>query len=109
MVAAITGIPFVSPQVVNSKNDPLEQLRTRSAGFEIPDGAAETQRERTATRFWKHVPHHFVGLPRPLTWNIYPFWPFELNANGIVVNRAPTRKEIVVGLSWLHRLIDMYP
>ena len=105
---AITGIPFVSPNVISSNSDCWGDFG-RECDYEIPHGADETQRERTATRFWKHVPQQFAGLPRPLTWNIYPYWPFEVNANGKTINRGPTRGEIEHGSIWLQRLIAMNP
>lgn len=105
---AITGIPFVSPMILTSANDPWGEFG-QGCVYEIPVGAVETQRERTATRFWRHVPQHFDGLPRPLTWNVYPFWPFEFNARGNMMNRSPTREEITHGTRWLRRLRAMYP
>ena len=103
---AVTGIPFVSPNVIKSSNDHWG-IFGPGCSYQIPEGAVATQRERTATRFWKHVPPYFDGLPRPLTWNIYPFWPFELNARGKTINRGLTREEIQHGSRWLRRLIAM--
>lgn len=105
---AITGIPFVSPMVLMSENDPWGELGSEPK-YELPVGQDGNHRERTATRFWKHVPTYFSGLPRPLTWNIYPFWPFAIHGSGRRINRAPTKDEIAFGSEWLVRVIDMYP
>ena len=105
---AITGIPFVSPMVLTSADDPWGEFGA-GTGYELPVGQDASHRERTATRFWKHVPTCFSDLPRPLTWNIYPFWPFAVGGNDRRINRAPTRNEIAFGSDWLVRVIEMYP
>ena len=106
--ARITGIPFVSPQVLTSGADPWGEFGPHSR-YRVPLGDKSAQRERSATRLWKHLPPHFKGLPRSLTWNIYPFWPFSVDNNGKQVNRAPTREEIVHGSRWLLALIGLHP
>ena len=105
---AITGIPFVSPDVMTSSQDSWDVFGANSS-FEVPDNEVPDQRERTATRFWKHVPSCFSDLPRPLTWNIYPYWPFASGKSGEHINRAPTKEEIEFGSKWLMRVIEMCP
>lgn len=105
---AITGIPFVSPMVLASANDPWGEFGSETQ-YELPAGGDAKHRERTATRFWKHVPPCFSDLPRPLTWNIYPFWPFAVGGNNRRSNRAPTKGEIELGAQWLVRVVEMYP
>ncbi len=105
---AITGIPFVSPNVITSPQDNWGAFCARS-GYQVPASEDPNQRERTATRFWKHVPTCFAGLPRPLTWNIYPFWPFAVGKNNRRINRAPTKHEVEFGSEWLVRVVAMYP
>ncbi len=105
---AITGIPFVSPDVLTLGNDPWGEFGTKG-GYLMPDDGDPTQKERTATRFWKHVPACFEGLPRPLTWNIFPFWPFQVVEDGRRINRTPDRTEIEFGRFWLLQLIGMFP
>ena len=105
---AITGIPFVSPMVLTSADDPWDEFGSETK-YELPVGQDANHRERTATRFWKHVPSYFSDLPRPLTWNIYPFWPFAVGRNDRRINRAPTKGEISFGSEWLVRVVEMYP
>ena len=105
---AITGIPFVSPDVMKSSQDCWGVFGTCTS-FEVPDNEVPNQRERTATRFWKHVPSCFSAIPRPLTWNIYPFWPFAVGKNNRRSNRAPTKHEAEFGSEWLVRVVAMYP
>ena len=105
---AITGIPFVSPDVMTSSQDSWGVFGTCSS-FAVPDNENPNQRERTATRFWKHVPSNFAAMPRPLTWNIYPFWPFAVGKNQRRINRAPTKHEVEFGSKWLEQVVEMYP
>ncbi|MXZ02164.1 MAG: hypothetical protein F4Y88_00355 [Chloroflexi bacterium] len=105
---AITGIPFVSPMVLTSANDPWGEFGMETQ-YELPVGQDANHRERTATRFWKHVPPCFSELPRPLTWNVYPFWPFEVGGNDKRINRAPAKGEIGFGARWLAWVVEMYP
>ncbi len=105
---AITGIPFVSPDIMTSSEDCWGIFAT-DPNFEVPEDEVPDQRERTATRFWKHVPTCFSDMPRPLTWNIYPFWPFAVGGNHGRINRAPTTDEVEFGSKWLVRVIEMYP
>lgn len=105
---AITGIPFVSPHVLTTTQDHWNEFGSTTC-YRLPGGEDATRRERTATRFWKHVPGSLNGLPRPLTWNIYPFWPFDFDENGNRRNRAPRRGEIEFGSRWLERVVEMYP
>ncbi len=105
---AITGIPFVSPMVLTSADDPWDEFGSETK-YELPVGQDANHRERTATRFWKHVPSYFSELPRPLTWNIYPFWPFAVGGNDKRINRAPTKNEVELGSEWLVRVVEMFP
>ncbi len=105
---AMTGIPFVSPSVITQAKNPWDEFNLDS-GYKHALGVDPFQRERTATRFWKHVPSALSDLPRPLTWNIYPFWPFEITSDGIQRNRTPTETEIEFGSKWLSAMIEMNP
>ena len=58
---AITGIPFVSPKVLTSENDPWGEFGSETQ-YELPVGQDENHRERTATRYWKHVSIMFFGF-----------------------------------------------
>ena len=104
---AITGIPFVSPDLMTRGVSGWEDFGP-SSPYQVPPGSNFSQRERSATRFWKHVPTTLCGLPRPLTWNLYPFWPCEVSVTGKAKNRTPSKAEIEYGTNWLTRLIAMY-
>lgn len=102
---AITGIPFVSPKVLTYADDPWDEFG-QGAGYEIPPGENPLQREATATQFWRYVMEHFSDLPRPLTWNAYPFWPRHRDYSK---NRKPTIAEVRFGCEWLRRIIELHP
>lgn len=105
---AITGVPFVSPHVLTSGQDPWGEFGPGTS-YSMPEYGDPIQRERTATRFWKHVPALLCGLPRPLTWNIFPFWPYSTDNRGKRFNRAPTRVEVEFGEQWLVQVTEMFP
>lgn len=106
--AKITGVPLTSPYVILSETDPWKELRL-SNGYEIPADENLNQKEKSATRMWKHMPPCFQGLPRPLIWNIYPFWPYKIGAKGETKNRGLTKVEKDFGKQWLIPIIEMFP
>ena len=75
--ARITGIPLTSPRVINFPQPDSWHAFGPGTGYRIPQEEDPLQTEPTATIFWKHVKDHFGDLPRPLTWNAFPFWPNE--------------------------------
>ena len=103
--ARITGIPFTSSEVLTSWSDPWDAFAMEN-GFAIPDGENRFQREATATLFWQNVIEWCSGLPRPLTWNAYPFWPHDGEHSG---NRTPNVEELRIGSEWLQRMIELHP
>lgn len=105
--AQISGTPFVSPKVITCRIDPWGELHPEN-GYRIPPGEKITQSERSATRFWKHVPPCFDGLPRPFIWNIYPFWPYRYESE-VAVNRTVNIAEKEFGKPWLAKVIGMFP
>ena len=103
--ARITGIPFTSSRVLMSSSDPWDAFAA-AKGFAIPDGESRSQQEATATLFWKHVIDRCSELPRPLTWNAYPFWPHDGERRG---NRTPSIAELRSGSEWLQRMVELHP
>lgn len=101
--AAMTGVPFVSPDVLMrgpKGGDPWGAFGTE-AGYQYVDPS----REGTATMFWEVMVRYFGNCPLPLTWNAVPFWPVRSNGR----NRPPTPPERALGSAWLHRLATIYP
>ena len=102
---AITGIPFVSPKVLTSARDAWGEFGAGTK-YGLAVGENPLQREATATQFWRYVSEHFSELPRPLTWNAYPFWPRQRDSSK---NRKPTISEMRFGCEWLRRIIELHP
>ncbi len=105
--AALTGIPFVSPNLMTSLDSELWQLTYGS--YRVPSEVDPQHREATATIFWRHVSFAFKDLPPPLTWNAYPFWPIEVDHGGEESNRKPTKHELKKGTKWLRKIVAMFP
>ena len=101
--AAMTGVPFVSPDVLMRGpkcGDPWGAFGT-DAGYKY----VTPSREGTATMFWEVMARYFRDCPLPMTWNAVPFWPVGSNGR----NRTPTPPERALGREWLHRLTTIYP
>ena len=103
--ARITGIPFVSPAVITGGADCWGMFGADS-GYRVPEGANAGQSESTATIFRDVVGRCMCDLPRPLTWNAYPYWPHDSEG---LRNRTPTRLELEEGMSALRQVIAMFP
>ncbi len=100
--AAITGVPFVSPDVLMrgpKGGDPWSAFGTE-AGYQYMNPS----REGTATMFWEVMARYFGECPLPMTWNAVPFWPVGSDGR----NRCPTPPERELGGEWLHRLTTIY-
>ena len=104
--ARLTGIPFTSPAIISScQPDPWTAFRP-AAGLRVPKGVNGGQSESTATIFWKAMRRYFADLPRPLTWNAYPFWPHQEDG---AKNRTPSDEELRFGHKWLRDVVQMHP
>lgn len=64
--------------------------------------------EPTATIVWKEIFDCNLNPHDVVTWNIFPFHPFDLGA-GMLSNRAPRANEIKAGKYYLEGLIGLYP
>ena len=103
--ARITGVPFASPHLLTTSSDPWGAFGP-DAGYEVPPDENPLQREQAATIFWKHMAEHLSDLPRPLTWNAFPFWPRQRDKKR---NRTPSVAEVRFGSEWLRWMIDLHP
>ncbi len=104
--ARLTGIPFTSPAIMSGcESDPWSAF-SPATGIRIPKGANAGQSESTATIFWKAMRRYFAELPRPMTWNAYPFWPHQEDG---LKNRTPRDEELRFGHKWLSDIVEMHP
>lgn len=64
--------------------------------------------EPTATIVWGEVIESKVSPDQVITWNIFPFHPFDLG-KGPLTNRTPTAAELEVGAYYAELLLKLCP
>lgn len=90
----ITGIPFSSGKLFEQVDHPF--LKKLKNSLVMP----HIESENTAAIVWRFLKEYEVT---PLFWNAYPFHPHP--AGNREKNRAPNRKEIAQGVTYL-QMID---
>ena len=93
----ITGIPFTSGSVFKNVNHPLLNRIVDKLVF------SKIESENTATIVWEYLSKKSTT---PLFWNSFPFHPYPLGDEN--KNRAPTSKEIEIGISYLKTIKTIY-
>ena len=104
--ARITGVGFTSPAIITHQQPYLWDAFGPAGCYRIPVSENSAQKEQAATIFWSRVGRYFADLPRPLTWNAYPYWPGREGEKG---NRTPDDFELEFGHRWLHDIVEIYP
>ena len=97
--AALTGVPFVSPEVL--MRGPKGGDPWRAFGMRAGYRGMNVSPEPAATMVWEVVARQMGNCPLPMTWNEVPFW--------LRGNKAPRVAERKHGREWVLRLIDIYP
>lgn len=64
--------------------------------------------EPTATIIWKEVLKNKISPLKIMTWNIFPFHPFDVS-RGSLTNRTPTVSELEIGLYYTKILLKLFP
>jgi len=64
--------------------------------------------EPTATIVWGEVMKSTVSIYQVITWNIFPFHPFDLS-KGPLTNRTPTAAELELGAYYTKVLLNLCP
>ena len=104
--ARITGVPFTSPAIITRRQPHLWGTFEPDGVYAIPEGENCAHKERAATLFWSRLSPNFTDLPRPLTWNAYPYWP---TPEGASLNRSPNESELEIGQTWLREVAELHP
>ncbi|WP_224484609.1 uracil-DNA glycosylase [Robertkochia aurantiaca] len=94
--AALTGIPFTSPEILKTHRFfiPLALQRKKPV---LPTG------ERTASVVWNEL-NRYEKLP--LLWNIFPFHPYRKGNKSS--NRSPMKSELRKGLTVCKELLKIF-
>ncbi|MDH5631079.1 MAG: uracil-DNA glycosylase [Gammaproteobacteria bacterium] len=93
----LTGIPFSSGQVLSSFEHPF--LNVIRADLKLKTNESEN----TATIVWQFLQEMETV---PLFWNAFPFHPHPKGQ--LDKNRAPSKKEVVVGSQYLKAIANLY-
>jgi len=94
----ITGIPFTSGTVINSKKHNI--FKEIGKGIHL----SKVESENTAKIVWEYL----EGKDQfPLFWNSFPFHPHPENLAD--KNRKPTHDEIQEGIEYLVELKSVFP
>lgn len=101
----LTGIAFVSESVM------LGGMDTRSGrilgadhGYRKATSGPKLSTEASATMVWETIR---AIRPLPLLWNAFPFHPFGPDSPDS--NRAPTANELLIGQTFIERLLQLFP
>jgi len=101
----LTGIAFVSESVM------LGGMDTRSGrilgtdhGYRKATPGPKLSTEASATMVWETIREI---RPLPLLWNAFPFHPFGPDSPDS--NRAPTANELLIGQTFIERLLQLFP
>lgn len=98
----VTGVPFAdAPTVLNGIRE-LDMFGTER-GYQPPMEESYPPKEQTSTVMWQVLANFgFV----PLLWASFPFHPHE---GDLDTNRTPTSEELLVGRSFLLKLLKDWP
>lgn len=114
-----TGIAMTSERILLghqqeiSPSNVLQTFIPRRTSNPSSSLLAKTQKqngftEPTATIVWKELQHCGIDPFQTILWNIFPFHPFN-KTKGPLSNRPPNSEELLTGVAYVKKLIDLYP
>ena len=96
--ARLTGIPFTSEVIIKD-----ELFFDNKDGSQYVNSSDNLDWELSASIVWGKI----SGLSdKPLLWNIFPFHPHQ--AEDILSNRTPSKKELLIGKEYLKMLLEIF-
>jgi len=107
-----TGVPLASERMLLGHHEEIDPTLILPSGH-AEQTSLQTVRQRgftepTATIVWKELIR--LGIPSydVLTWNIFPFHPYDPD-QGYLSNRTPTARELQVGGEFFVDLLALCP
>lgn len=98
----ITGVPFTSEYLLmNDMN--WRNLFGKKVRFRLPCKEDKLTKTPTSTIIWETIIKYGMLA---LFWNAFPFHPHR--AGNLKTNRAPSKKELSIGINPLLKLIEIY-
>lgn len=98
----ITGVPFTSEHILMNNMSGLN-LFGKDAGYQLPYAKDKLIKEATATIIWETMIKYDILA---LSWNSFPFHPHK--PGNPESNRAPLKKELLIGEEPLLKIIDIF-
>lgn len=96
----LSGVPFTSEKILVSPS--LNQIVGDQFDYHIRD-RENPQTESSATIIWSGFEKHSIY---PVMWNAFPFHPYK--SGNTESNRAPNKVELLVGVAYIKRLIEIF-
>ena len=117
--ARFTGVPLISERILlgNHKSIKPGEILKNICGMRTSNPnnnqLKSSQKllgftEPTATIIWKEILESNVSPFEVMTWNMFPFHPFDL-CKGPLSNRTPTTAELEVGIIYSEMLLKLCP
>ena len=101
----LTGIAFVSESVMLGGMDTRSgRILGADRGYRKATPGPKLSTEASATMVWETIR---AIHPLPLLWNAFPFHPFGPDSPDS--NRAPTANELLIGQTFIERLLQLFP
>lgn len=100
--SCITGVPYTSEHLLMNNVKGLE-LFGKEKGYRLPLEKDKLLKEPTATIVWKTLLKYDLMM---LGWNAFPFHPYKKGNEES--NRAPLKKELLIGEKPLLKMIEMF-
>lgn len=107
-----TGVPLTSERILLGRQPEIDPTLILPRGTAVQTSEQTVRHngfaEPTATIVWKELIR--LGIPsyQVVTWNIFPFHPYDLE-KGYLSNRTPTAKELEIGGEFFTELLALCP
>lgn len=98
----LTGVPFTSEYLLMNNMEGVTVFGKEN-GYRLPLQKEKLLKEATATIIWNTMIEKELTF---LSWNAFPFHPHKTGEEKS--NRTPSKKELLIGETFILKLIDLY-